>query len=313
MLILGNNIPVLENVAATVCTVFIDTILCSGFTDTVLDIFNVLNVTVDNCTFVNNRNNGSGDVPFRGNAGAIAVGYSNCSNCSSGAESLLDANTSANIIIKNSTFINNSAWSNRSTDQVLIQKQFAGRGGAIALYLSSPNSTVIFTSEFCRFENNSASSAGGAIYAHLSGDYADVTLNVKDCNLTGNNAPDGAGLEFTYDLGKSACKINSCEIDDDECTASSDCGWYVPAKSNIEHCKFDRNCGIFGGAFKGIQVNPFGNNNVIKFKNCTFINNNASVGAGAYFQSRYSVADVRMSNAIQMEDWYGSVYLLHLY
>lgn len=278
--------------------------MCRGFNDSVLDIFNVLNVTVDNCTFMDNHNNGSGEEPFRGNAGAIAVGYPNCSNCSSGLDSLLDNTTSANIIIINSMFFNNSAHTDRSTDQVLIQKMFAGRGGTIALYLPTPESVVRFTSESNCFENNSASSAGGAIYAHLSGDYANVTLHVKKCNFTGNKAPDGAGVEFTYNLDKSACVIASCEIDNENCTSSSVCDPYIPAKSIIEDCNFERNAGFFGGAFKGIQINPFGNNNMIKFKSCKFINNAASVGAGAYFQSRYSVADVRMSNAIQMEDWY---------
>ena len=284
--------------------------MCRGFTDSVLDIFNVLNVTVDHCTFVNNHNNGNRDEPFRGNAGAIAVGYSSCSNCSS---LLLNSSTSANIIIKNSMFISNSAWTNRSTDQVLIQKVFAGRGGAIALYLPTPESIVRFTSELNCFENNSASSAGGAIYAHLSGDLANVTLDIKECNFTGNKAPDGAGVEFTYNLDRSACVITSCEIDNDDCTSSSVCNRHIPANSIIEDCHFVRNVGEFGGAFKGIQINPFGNNNMIKFKNCTFINNSASVGAGAYFQSRYSVADVRMSSAIQMENWYVSICCIGIY
>lgn len=250
------------------------------------------NVTVDNCTFENNYNFGSGTAPFRGNAGAIAVGYPDEIN------PFLDAN----IIINNSMFINNNATTNKGTDDVLIKKIFSGRGGAIALYLPTPNSTVRFTSESNCFTGNIASSAGGGIYAHLSGDFADVTLHVKDSNFTRNEAQDGAGLEFTYDLDKSACVIPSCDMDDIEC--SPNCQKYVPANSTIENCHFIENDGDFGGAFKGIQINPFGNNNFITFKNCTFINNTASVGAGAYFQSRYSVADVRMSDSIKMENWY---------
>ena len=258
---------------------------------------------MDNCTFKNNFNNGSGNDPFRGNAGAIAVGYSNYSKNDSKDDNSINAYS---ITIKNSTFINNAANTANSTDEVLIQKIFSGRGGAIALYIPTPNSTVKFTSESNCFVNNRASSAGGAIYAHLSGDFANVMLHVKDCNFTGNVAQDGAGLEFTYDLKNSACMISSCDIDNAECSDAStkDCPYYVPANSTIENCRFVENKGIFGGAFKGIQINPFGNNNLINFKNCTFINNTASVGAGAYFQSRYSVADVRMSNSIQMENWY---------
>ena len=269
-----------------------------------MDIFDVSNVLVDNCTFENNSNNGSGSAPFRGNAGAIAVGYYNYSS----DDNSTDADSIANytIIIKNSMFINNTGNTNRPTDEVLIQKVFAGRGGAIALYIPTPNSIVKFTSESNCFMNNRASSAGGAIYAHLSGDLANVTLHVKDCDFTGNMAPDGAGVEFTYNLNMSACVISSCDRNNADCSDASttDCPPNVPANSIIENCRFIENNGSFGGAFKGIQINPFGNNNLIKFRNCVFINNTASVGAGAYFQSRYSVADVRMSDSIQMENWY---------
>lgn len=268
-----------------------------GFTDAVLDIFNVSNVLVDTCVFENNSNNGSGNDPFRGNAGAIAIGYSNMTSVSE-----------YNIIIKNSMFIDNTALTNRTTDEVLIQKIFSGRGGAVALYLPTPNSTAVFTSESNCFVNNRAASAGGAIYAHLSGDYNNVTLYVKNSNFTGNIASDGAGVEFTYDLDKSACVISSCDADNNDCSitdlTATDCQEHVPAKSVIENCYFERNDGQFGGAFKGIQINPFGNNNFITFRNCTFIENCASVGAAAYFQSRYSVADVRMNNSIVMENWY---------
>ena len=299
---------------------YVCTYLYRGFNDSVLDIFNVSNVMVDNCTFENNFKNGSGTKPFRGNAGAIAVGYSNCSrdgNCSDinrNANCLVDNSTyeSYSIIIRNSMFINNSARSDTPTDKVLIQKIFSGRGGAVALYLPTPYSKVRFLSESNFFMNNEASSAGGGIYAHLSGDYADVTLHVKDCNFIENKAKDGAGIEFTYDLRRSTCMASgSCEIDDIKCSfqeaSTVDCENYFPANSIIENCSFTANDGDFGGAFKGIQINPFGNNNLIRFKNCTFINNTASVGAGAYFQSRYSVADVRMNNSIQMENWYVSM------
>ena len=272
-------------------------LLCRGFTDTVLDIFDVSNVLVDNCTFVNNSNDGGGNASFRGNAGAIAIGYSNDSTY---ADAMDDVYT---IVIRNSTFINNTAKTSRPTDEVLIQKIFSGRGGAVALYLPTPNSNVTFTSESNCFMNNRASSAGGAIYAHLSGDFANVMLHVKDCNFTGNVAQDGAGVEFTYDLNKSTC--TTCDINDPECLDASTTGCPdQPANSIIEDCRFIDNNGSFGGAFKGIQINPFGNNNLIKFKNCEFTKNYASVGAAAYFQSRYSVADVRMSNSIQMENWY---------
>ena len=272
---------------------------------------------MDNCTFENNSNNGRGNATFRGNAGAIAIGYSDDSKGDSKDDNSTDADSvdAYTIIIKNSTFINNTANTNRSTDEVLIQKLFAGRGGAIALYLPTPNSIVRFTSESNCFMNNRVTAAGGAIYAHLSGDFADVTLHVKDCNFTGNDAPDGAGIEFTYDLNKSACIISSCDIDNNtECSSAptTDCPRHVPATSIIENCNFVGNNGSFGGAFKGIQINPFGNNNIINFKNCTFINNTASVGAAAYFQSRYSVADVRMNDSIHMENWYVIImYLVH--
>jgi len=273
----------------------------SGFTDTVLDIFNVTNITVDTCVFKNNFNNGSGNASFRGNAGAIAIGYSNESSLTN----------EVNITIRNSTFINNTAITDKSTDEVLMQKVFAGRGGAIALYIPSPNSTVWFMSECNHFIDNCAEAAGGGIYAHLSGNYADVTLHVRNCCFIGNKAQDGAGIEFTYDLNNSSCVIpndnfiGQCAVDGTDCLSSvPECPRYIPAKSIIEYCHFEENRGGFGGAFKGIQINPFGNNNLITFKNCTFMNNIANVGAGAYFQSRYSVADVKMNNSIQMENWY---------
>ena len=279
--------------------------------------YNVQNLTVENCTFMDNVNNVTVDEtiiipPFRGNAGAIAVGFP--------PNGTLEHNTSS-INITGSRFVNNSAFSDISTDTVLINKTFAGRGGAIALYLPTPNLTVNFLTEYSHYEKNNASSAGGGIYAHLSGDFANVTLHVKNCHFIENYAPDGAGVEFTYDLSKSACavvgnSVGECSADEEEdsngmCGACSSAATplegnsvCIPATSIIENCSFEGNVGNFGGAFKGIQINPFGNNNKITFKNCNFTNNTAQVGAGAYFQSRYSVADVKMEDAIKIENWY---------
>jgi len=303
------------------CTVFVFwSLLClfhflRYFTATVLDVYNVQNLMVNNCTFMDNVNNVTVDEtpiipPFRGNAGAIAVGFP--------SNTTLEYNTSS-IIVTSSVFVNNSAFSDISTDTVLINKTFAGRGGAIALYLPTPNHTVIFLTENSYYERNNASSAGGGIYAHLSGDYANVTLLVKNCHFIGNDAPDGAGVEFTYDLSKSACavvgnSVGECFADEEDfdgtCSTCSSAATplegdsiCIPATSIIEDCYFERNKGNFGGAFKGIQINPFGNNNLITFRNCTFVNNTAQVGAGAYFQSRYSVADVKMGDAIKIENW----------
>lgn len=286
------------------------------FSATVLDVYNVQNLMVDSCSFTDNINNflvnESTITPFRGNAGAIAVGYPNDTQ-------LVPYNTSS-IIVTRSQFVNNSALSDISTDAVLINKTFAARGGAIALYLPTPNLTVYFMSEDSHYEKNNASSAGGGIYAHLSGDYSNVTLHLNNCKFIENYADDGAGVEFTYDLSKSACSVvgssvGECSADEEDsdgtCTTCSSAAtpvvgenFCIPATSIIENCYFERNEGNFGGAFKGIQINPFGNNNFITFKNCTFLENTAQVGAGAYFQSRYSVADVKMADAIKIEDWY---------
>ena len=278
--------------------------------------YNVQNLMVDGCTFCDNVNNITVNettiiTPFRGNAGAIAVGFH--------PNNTLEYNSSS-IIVTGSTFINNSAFSDISTDAVLINKTFAGRGGAIALYLPTHNLTVNFMSENSYYERNNATSAGGGIYAHLSGDYANVTLHLKNCRFIENYAPDGAGVEFTYDLSKSACavvgnSVGDCSADEEDsdgtCGACSSAATplegdiiCIPTTSIIEDCHFEQNDGNFGGAFKGIQINPFGNNNRITFRNCTFVNNTAQVGAGAYFQSRYSVADVKMEDAIKIENWY---------
>ena len=133
----------------------------TDFRNAVLDIYNSAHVTIANSNFSNNSGTGNMLLPFRGNTGAVAIGYNN------NGSSIF---TNPTVLVQNCSFTNNGA--NASTQSFLTSSNivamgvFTGRGGGLGLLINESfhNVTALITD--CQFINNFASSfGGGAVFS----------------------------------------------------------------------------------------------------------------------------------------------------
>ena len=193
------------------------------FTEAVLDIFNCHYILIYGTIFEHNTGSGIDQVSYRGNSGAVAIGYNH-----------VGSNTSMLIQVYKSTFFNNSATANTSlqtSTNIHVNRTYTGRGGALAVYQNTiePNKLAINISN-CDFTQNYAHSHGGGIYIDAITNYTLVertTINfnraelggggivfwrpvviLEKCNITHNRAFAGGGILADINAtGK--CKFNS--------------------------------------------------------------------------------------------------------
>ena len=177
---------------------------------------------------------------------------------------------------------NVTAGFNRTTGEVLATRMYNQRGGGIAFYFGTDGLSAEVDIDRCDFEGNVANSAGGGVYMYLTGEDNAHTVRITETNFTLNKAQDGGGLEITFDTSISVENPNDIFVAD---------------------CKFSRNKGNFGGGFKSIQLNSHGNQNKVTMVNCEFTENDAPVGSGIYFQSRFTIITVAMDTRIVLRDW----------
>ena len=148
--------------------------------------YNFNKIVVNNCAF---EHNGPSSVvkfsQFRGHSGGLSI-------------SLLSypVYQEHSIIVKDSTFLSNSALPDESTRQssseVLKDMTFTGRGGALGLFLGDDTSSIQAEMTNCSFHENFAHSLGGALYAAFS-HMSNHTLMVKDCFFMNNNCSFSGG------------------------------------------------------------------------------------------------------------------------
>ena len=144
---------------------------------------------------------------YRGNSGAVAIGYNN-----------VGSNTSQLIQVYKSTFFNNSANANASfqtSSNTFTDRVHTGRGGALAVYQNSSRNLSIIISK-CNFTKNYARSYGGGLYLNAFTNYllverTTINLNTAElggggiafwrpvvilvkCNITHNRAFAGGGI-----------------------------------------------------------------------------------------------------------------------
>ena len=138
------------------------------FSEAALDIFNCYYIIINETVFEHNIGSGMDKVEYRGNSGAVAVGYNN-----------VPSNPLMLLQVTNSIFLNNSATATTSfqtSTNLFTNRVYTGRGGALALYqqyLTPNNLTIIIKN--CNFINNSARSYGGAMYLN-----ADTNLSLVE-------------------------------------------------------------------------------------------------------------------------------------
>ena len=81
--------------------------------------------------------------------------------------------------------------------QAIIDKVFAGRGGGLALLISSVTMVTIDVTG-CKFQRNFATSAGGGAYVAL-GQQSNHMITFQSCDFEDNVAGDyGGGMEIDF-------------------------------------------------------------------------------------------------------------------
>ena len=191
---------------------------------------------VSHCTFSNNTNLGFGNVPYRGNAGGIAIGYDNNN----------EPNYHPNITIIDSIIEYNQANSSinfaSEASRLLRQRIFKQRGGGIAFYFGTGSSRASVEIYRSSFVNNSAKSAAGGLYISLEGETNSHVIKICNCTFTSNSAYIGAAMGVFYNRGTN------------DSLQSAENLTILPHKIDLTDCVFIGNNGEYGGALSNIQI-----------------------------------------------------------
>lgn len=249
----------------------------SSFTESAVEIYNTPFITISNCSFTNNTSNGISPTRNSGNAGALSIGFN---------ETFM-ADTTSQITIEETDFVNNSANSSTECDAVnavLHSKNYIQRGGGVAFYIAAGGLSATITIKKCQIVNNTAENSGGGVYINLSGTArASSNISFEDCNFTENHAVDGGGMQLTLDTSDSVL---------------------YPNFISLQNCNFENNSADLGAALKVVQFNTLGNLNIVNFKDCSFVGNTGLVGAGLHLQSLFVDTITLVDNRrITIDDW----------
>ena len=234
------------------------------FSESVFDIFNSNNITIVNSSFIDNYGTGTVLIPFRGNTGAVSVGYDNDKP---------SRVVSPTILIQYCLFINNSAnttaESSRSATNLVSDNEFTGRGGGFGLFMKESVQNITAVIKDCKFISNFAVSFGGGVYVAFNG-YINQHVVFKDCQFQGNTAGMGAGGACILFLSIGARKL--------------------PLSSTFYDCNFTQNSAENGGAIYIFpEYTTGGDGNVVFIENCTFEENKASSNGGAVATTSYAL------------------------
>ena len=248
-----------------------------------LEISNSPQVIVSNCTFTNNTSLGIGTERYSGNAGAVAIGYDDTPI----PEHL--QNLPPVIRITGSIFKNNNSTATgenqHSVAEVLGQRIYNQRGGAIACYFGASNYSANVEIVECTFEGNYVRDSGGAVYMFLSGEDNGHSVKIRECDFTGNAAKLGGGAELTFD------------------TSIGNLSDVLINQALIEDCMFKENRARDGGGFSHIQINKQENLNNLTIKNCSFMENEAPLGSALSLKYIFTVNYNMLERMVFIVDW----------
>lgn len=244
-----------------------------------LDIYNCPIICIRDSSFVNGTSRGYKNESFSGNAGGIAIGYSQ-------AYRFQGTTYTPKITVSRCLFSNNSARASGeyrfSVLEVLSRKVYNQRGGAVAFYFGTQDYGGDVRIEDSQFDGNEAEDSGGGVYMFLGGLNSAHNVSISNTGFSRNRAQDGGGLEITHSNADSVRNPNSILV---------------------TNCTFDGNWGNFGGGYKNIQLNDQSNSNHLLMERTVFSNNQANVGAGIYLQAVVTVIKSTLERRITMEDW----------
>ena len=133
-----------------------------NFTEAVFDIFNAETVFITSSLFRDNRGNSISPCPYRGNTGAVAIGFNSVS----------DTFSNPHVRVLDSYFINNRATAEnafRTPSATFFARIFSGRAGAIGFFIGAFEHNVTVEVSDCLFDRNFARSFGGTLYLLMEG------------------------------------------------------------------------------------------------------------------------------------------------
>ena len=236
-----------------------------NFREAALDIYNSAHITIANSNFSNNSGTGNVLLPFRGNTGAVAIGYNKEKSISI---------TNQTILVQNCVFTNNRA--NISTQSFLTSSNivargiFTGRGGGLGLLINESFHNITALIADCQFISNFASSFGGGVYVVFNGTSTQHRVTVENCQFINNTGTLGAG-------GMNVAYLTNGELN-------------YPMTAMIQNCYFFGNQGETGGAMYIFPASTLGGDgNVAFIENCFYENNEASNIGGAIAAATYSL------------------------
>lgn len=237
----------------------------ANFREAVFDIYNSAHVTIINSNFTNNSGTGEVLLPFRGNTGAVAIGYNKDKSTSI---------TNQTILVQNCLFTDNranvSTKSFLTSSNIVAQGVFTGRGGGLGLLINESFHNVTAVIADCHFINNFASSFGGGFYVVFNGTGTQHTVAIENCQFINNTGILGAG-------GNNIAYLTNGELN-------------IPITAIIRNSYFFGNQGETGGATYIFPASTFGGDgNVAFIENCTYENNEASNFGGAIAAATYSL------------------------
>ena len=211
-----------------ICKVFpiILLLIHRNFTEAVFDIFNAETVFITSSLFRDNRGTSISPCPYRGNTGAVAIGFNSVS----------ESFSNPCVRVLDSYFINNRATAEnafRTSSGAFFTRVFSGRGGAIGVFIGAFEHNVTVEISDCFFDRNFARSFGGTLYLLMEGEQTRHSLM-----LNRNQFKNSIGL-----IGGGAVQLSFLS------NGRAD----NPHTANFTECMFEGNRGDSGG---GIYVFP---------------------------------------------------------
>ncbi|XP_065898161.1 uncharacterized protein [Dysidea avara] len=231
------------------------------FSEAVFDLHNCLHITIANSTFIDNYGSGALLLPFRGNTGAVSIGYNN-----------YNITNTAVVLITDSSFIANQARVKTETFQdstgAFLDGRFTGRGGGLAILMNPSSGNLSINVRRCNFSDNYAVSFGGALYMILSANQQYYEVTIEDSLFINNRVDNGGGgIQLSY-------------------TSAQGLPGY-PVTATIRNCSFIGNRAIIGSGSFFFILSPQ-KYSIAIFENCYYYQNEAVETGGAILVSQFA-------------------------
>jgi len=208
-------------------------------------------LTVDNCTFINNKVDADGGA-IHNDGGSVFL-------------------TSCNFTGNQANGYGGGAVSNRGGSTISTDCNFTSntaRDGGGAIYCSGGT----FNANNCNFTSNTATKDGGAIYYIYTS-----KLTLINCTFSQNKANTKDGGAICADSGSATLTANNCTFINNLATNSGGAIYNGGSSTSLTDCSFTNNkANVEGGAISNMGM---GTLNVIK---CNFTNNTATNGGAIY-------------------------------